>query len=45
MIVVGTRGRGPTAAAVLGSVSNAVLHKAHVPVAVIPYLEPDGDAA
>jgi len=44
MIVVGTRGRGPTAAAVLGSVSNAVLHKAHVPVAVIPYLEPDGDA-
>lgn len=45
MIVVGTRGRGPTAAAVLGSVSNAVLHKAHVPVAVIPYVEPDGDAA
>lgn len=45
MIVVGTRGRGPTAAAVLGSVSNAVLHKAHVPIAVIPYEEPDGDAA
>jgi nucleotide-binding universal stress UspA family protein len=45
MIVVGTRGRGPTAAAVLGSVSNAVLHKARVPVAVVPYEEPDGDAA
>lgn len=45
MIVVGTRGRGPTAVAVLGSVSNAVLHKAHVSVAVVPYEEPDGDAA
>jgi nucleotide-binding universal stress UspA family protein len=45
MIVVGTRGRGPTSAAVLGSVSNAVLHKARVPVAVVPYEELDGDAA
>lgn len=35
MIVVGTRGHGPAVGALLGSVSNGVLHKAHVPVAVI----------
>ncbi|MDP1876593.1 MAG: universal stress protein [Actinomycetota bacterium] len=35
MIVVGTRGHGPAIGALLGSVSNGVLHKAHVPVAVI----------
>lgn len=42
MIVVGTRGHGQVMGALLGSVSSAVLHKATVPVAVIPHLpEPD----
>jgi nucleotide-binding universal stress UspA family protein len=45
MIVVGTRGRGPTLGAVLGSVSNGVLHKAHIPVAVVPYRDPGNTAA
>jgi nucleotide-binding universal stress UspA family protein len=45
LIVVGTRGHGPTVGALLGSVSNGVLHKARVPVAVVPFNESDGSAA
>ena len=45
LIVVGTRGRNVALGALLGSVSNGVLHKAKVPVAVIPLPEPERDAA
>lgn len=43
MIVLGSRGRGEVAGALLGSVSQAILHKAKVPVAVV-HRHPD-DAA
>ncbi len=45
LIVVGTRGRNVALGALLGSVSNGVLHKAKVPVAVVPLPEPEWEAA
>lgn len=45
MIVVGTRGRGPALGALLGSVSNAILHKARVPVVIVPDIGDDESAA
>jgi nucleotide-binding universal stress UspA family protein len=44
LIVLGTRGRGEFLGAVLGSVSQGVLHRAKVPVAVIGTGEPGGGA-
>jgi len=45
MIVVGTRGHGPAISALIGSVSNGVLHKARIPVVVVPRTEPRSEAA
>lgn len=36
MVVVGTHGRGAIARALLGSLSSALIHHAHCPIAVIP---------
>jgi len=43
MIAVGSRGRGAFLSAVLGSVSNAILHKANVPVLVVPLPAKEGE--
>jgi nucleotide-binding universal stress UspA family protein len=45
MVVVGTHGHGPTVGALLGSVSNGVLHKVAVPVVVVPPAPDAKDAA
>lgn len=45
LVVLGTRGRNAALGALLGSVSNAVLHKAHVPVAIVPIPPQPLDAA
>ena len=43
LIVMGTRGRGEFLGAVLGSVSQGVLHRAKVPVAVIGSGDSEGE--
>ena len=43
LIVVGTRGRGRLAAALLGSVSQALAHQAPCPVMIVPDTAPAGD--
>jgi nucleotide-binding universal stress UspA family protein len=45
MVVVGTHGHGPTMGALLGSVSNGLLHKAKVPVVVVPPIPIEPSAA
>ena len=45
LIVVGTRGHGAAVGAVLGSVSNGLLHRATVPVAVVPLIDEEDDVA
>lgn len=45
LIVVGTRGHGAALRAVLGSVSNGILHRATVPVAVVPVPQEEERAA
>jgi nucleotide-binding universal stress UspA family protein len=45
MIVIGTHGHGPAMGALLGSVSNGLLHKAKVPVVVVPPAPEEESAA
>jgi nucleotide-binding universal stress UspA family protein len=40
VIVVGTRGHGPVAGALLGSVAQRLLHDAHLPVLAVPPQKP-----
>lgn len=42
-IVVGTRGRGQFLSAMLGSVSNSIVHRAYIPVLVVPLADHSGD--
>lgn len=45
LLVVGTHGHGPAMGALLGSVSNGLLHKARIPVVVVPPTPETEDAA
>lgn len=45
MIVLGTRGRNAALGALLGSTSNGVLHKAKIPVAIVPLPPEEMEAA
>lgn len=45
MVVIGTHGHGPAMGALLGSVSNGLLHKAKVPVVVVPPIPTTPSAA
>ena len=45
MIVLGTRGRNAALGALLGSTSNSVLHKAKVPVVIVPLSTGELEAA
>ncbi len=45
MVVVGTHGHGPAMGALLGSVSNGLLHKSPVPVVVVPPVPHEPSAA
>ncbi len=45
IVVVGKHGHGPAMGALLGSVSNGILHKSQRPVVVVPPLEPERSAA
>jgi len=45
LVVVGTHGHSPAMGALLGSVSNGLLHKAVTPVVVVPPLPDQEDAA
>lgn len=45
LVVVGTHGHGPAMGALLGSVSNGLLHKATTPIVVVPPTPEQGDAA
>lgn len=45
MVVVGTHGHGPAMGALLGSVSNGILHKVATPIVVVPPTADAEDAA
>ena len=41
MVIMGTRGQGLVRRTILGSVSDYVVHHAHIPVGVIPNPKPE----